>query len=808
MIWDQRRARPGRSRRPHGRLVTLLFLGVFALIALEGWLVMRSIAETRSPQEENPVWITTNLEIERLGLQLALAGSLLSDRDHDAAMARLADAVDIYYGRVQTVAAVVNDLGPLPMPDRAKDLVGRLEAESAALAEDFDSGLLADDRARRRTLDALRAAEGQVHELATLALMHTVSVGAADRAHRENQFWVLVALAGPRIMLLLGVIVFYRRLAWVARRRQEQYHAAGLLLHRILEAVPEAVIITHEDGRIQQMNRTAERMFGIDRNRAPGQPVPDFLPEATRHFLAEAGRNDLLEPDRIRARLVRADGTRFLAEIGSVIEHDGRGQRLRIYFVQDLTELLIQRARDRRDRRMDLLEARRKSSVFAAMTHDLRTPLQIVSGALATITGEELSAEDREHLDLARHASIHAVARVEDAIASAQRDTLSPGAAQAFDPAGLARSILGASRAAGGTGARTLLAAGVQPVSGNPRLCAVALARMVDWAAASFSSLERVTIRIGPAGTSMLRIAVGAGGPVAAEMPAPEEAMRSAVEAMGTDLVLHGHRSAGELSASFVLPLARPSPAPEDEPPASLRVLVVDDAPAITMLIARMIERLGHAAEECRSGSQAVSRAAATVFDVVLLDVSMPGMDGLEVARQIRAGGLSAEARLILLSANLLPEERPRARLLGVEQILMKPASLEELDRALSHPPDAEAEDRYTQQDAVAILTEALGRDGVKGLLRELRHELAAVAVGEAGEGGGEETARLVHRCAGSAAILGLTDLHAACCAYELALRREGGSPPDELPRSRARFAKARDRALARLPDLGRAIAG
>jgi len=415
---------------------------------------------------------------------------------------------------------------------------------------------------------------------------------------------------------------------------------------------------------------------------------------------------------------------------------------------------------------------------------------------------------------MARHASINAIARVEDAITAALHSPLSTSAEHAFDPAGLARSILGASRAAAGKGRRILLAAGARPVTGDPQLCATALTRMVEWATESFSGLPSVTIRMGPTNGAMLRITVGAKAAPAPQMrlpefrPVPVEAIRSAVEAMGAKLVLHEHQADGAISASFSLPLAQPTPATEKPTAASLRILVVDDAPAITRLVARMVERLGHTAEECHSGGEAVSRAAAVGFDVVLLDVSMPDMGGLEAAAKIRAGGRSAQARLIILSANLLPEERPRARLLGVERILMKPVTQAELKRTLAQVPDESLEGHAVRQEALALLTEALGQEGLKSLLRELRHELELVASRAADEGKVEELARLVHRCAGSAAILGLTDLHAACCTYELALRSNTDGTPAELARVRALFLNARDHAMALLPELALTVTG
>jgi CheY-like chemotaxis protein len=92
---------------------------------------------------------------------------------------------------------------------------------------------------------------------------------------------------------------------------------------------------------------------------------------------------------------------------------------------------------------------------------------------------------------------------------------------------------------------------------------------------------------------------------------------------------------------------------------ASARVLVVDDEPSIRQLSARMLERLGYAADEAGDASQALERIRACPPDVVLVDVMMPGMSGRELRERVLAAW--PDLPVVLMSGH------PSAELLQAE---------------------------------------------------------------------------------------------------------------------------------------------
>jgi DNA-binding response OmpR family regulator len=108
-------------------------------------------------------------------------------------------------------------------------------------------------------------------------------------------------------------------------------------------------------------------------------------------------------------------------------------------------------------------------------------------------------------------------------------------------------------------------------------------------------------------------------------------------------------------------------------------VLVVDDEPTIAEVLARYLERSGYQTRRAHDGPRAVSIAGAWRPDVVVLDVMLPGFDGLEVMRRLRAAAGDAGPAVILLTAR--GEERDRIGGLreGADDYVVKPFSPAEI---------------------------------------------------------------------------------------------------------------------------------
>jgi two-component system OmpR family response regulator len=108
-----------------------------------------------------------------------------------------------------------------------------------------------------------------------------------------------------------------------------------------------------------------------------------------------------------------------------------------------------------------------------------------------------------------------------------------------------------------------------------------------------------------------------------------------------------------------------------------VRVLVVEDEAKLAGLLRRGLRREGMGVDVARSGEDALVRAAATDYDVILLDLMLPGYDGFEVCRRLRADGVWSPT--LMLTALDGVEDRVRGLDSGADDYLAKPFSFEEL---------------------------------------------------------------------------------------------------------------------------------
>jgi CheY-like chemotaxis protein len=91
----------------------------------------------------------------------------------------------------------------------------------------------------------------------------------------------------------------------------------------------------------------------------------------------------------------------------------------------------------------------------------------------------------------------------------------------------------------------------------------------------------------------------------------------------------------------------------------------------------RLLERLGYAPDLAENGAEVLAALARVAYDVVLMDVQMPGIDGLEATRRIRGAVGGPQPRVIALTANVLAGEREACRAAGMDDYVSKP-----IDRA------------------------------------------------------------------------------------------------------------------------------
>jgi CheY-like chemotaxis protein len=158
--------------------------------------------------------------------------------------------------------------------------------------------------------------------------------------------------------------------------------------------------------------------------------------------------------------------------------------------------------------------------------------------------------------------------------------------------------------------------------------------------------------------------------------------------AMGGDLKVTSRPGRGSTFRLVVVmkeavPASRPR-ASRTESAASLRVLCVEDNPYGRIVLSAVLRELGHLVDFAGGGEAAIKMAASNKYDVVLMDIALPGIDGVETARRIRALPQPAGATPIIgISGRTEPRDAAAATAAGMNAYLRKPASPAQLDEAL-----------------------------------------------------------------------------------------------------------------------------
>jgi signal transduction histidine kinase/ActR/RegA family two-component response regulator len=168
------------------------------------------------------------------------------------------------------------------------------------------------------------------------------------------------------------------------------------------------------------------------------------------------------------------------------------------------------------------------------------------------------------------------------------------------------------------------------------------------------------------------------------------DALPAALSQAGDDASAPGDPRAVD-GASF--PAGLPAPRSEMPPAATTprRVLLVEDTPANCLVVKLMLERLGHSVREAHDGEQGIACWKQDEFDVILMDIQMPVLDGLSAARMIRQAEAQAgdgrRTPIIALTANAMARDLQQTRQAGMDEHISKPVRLtpllETIERAI-----------------------------------------------------------------------------------------------------------------------------
>jgi len=451
---------------------------------------------------------------------------------------------------------------------------------------------------------------------------------------------------------------------------------------------------------------------------------PDDLPHVRASFRA-LHRGDKKSGESFEARIVRPDGAERWVRMHHHLQVARNGRWLKaVGLIQDCDEGKRQELALKEAQRAAEAAGEAKAAFLANMSHEIRTPLNGVMGVLHLLKNEQLSDEGRALLDEALSCGQMLAELLNDVIdfSKIEAGRLELACEPVDAPAlveGVAR-LLKPQAEAKGLQLIVDTCPGLGWVRSDPVRLRQALFNLLG-NAVKFTERGHVKVRCRMADPGVLRFEVedtGVGIPEAAQarlfqrFNQADASTTRKFGGSGLGLAITkrlaemmdgqvGFTSVEGQGSTFWLEVAaepaEPQAAVEAGPQAVLegvRVLVVEDNATNRLIATKLLENLGASVETAADGYLGVEAAARGGFDLILMDVQMPGIDGLEAARRIRGlGGAVAATPIVALTANVLSHQRQAYLDAGMDGVVGKPISpaalLAEIAR-LSAPAEGE----------------------------------------------------------------------------------------------------------------------
>lgn len=821
-----------RSPRVLRRWASIALSAPFVVLCLGGMILLtmdaaRHIQSLATANSDSSQWSLAQIEVEFAALQRALDG------DPDAAdLDDLRQKFDIFYSRFMTIARgnLYRDVVSVGPSRDSMELVQTYLDAAVAAIDGPDATLRLAIPDIRVGAEAVRADLRQI----SLNGVRVFSRQSDAQRHAVMQALTrLAALAAALVMALAVGVLLLLRLVHIARDQARRRARANHRLQAVVSTALDAIVVTNGTGQILEFNAAAERIFGCSRLEALGAAADNVLFSNGWRDQHAGGLADCANQGLIRATGQRMDGRPFPVEF-AVTQSERRGNTLRVIYLRDITnqEAAEHELMDARDKAVAGEQAR--AQFLAVMSHEMRTPLNGLIGTLELLGDTELDYTQSKYFNVLQRSADILLTHVNDVLDLSRLETgkfvfasdpyapaeLVSELVESFAPSAASRGtelgqILPERPRFGVLGDRTRVRQVLVNLLGNAIKFTdeghITLELICDEGA------DYMVVRISDTGigipeeqistifedfvtldASYTRAAEGTGLGLGIA--------RQLVEGMGGSLSVSSTEGRGSVftvalpASPCVLPEEVDPQHPPPESPA-IRILLVEDNPVNRLVASSLLGKLGHHVSEAFDGGKGLARAGEERFDLILMDISMPGLDGVETTRRIRVGtGPNAKTPIVALTAHALPGDLARFEAAGMNLSLTKPITRRALAKtiaglSLSQASPGVSSDCLSRTGqahfgttrvlpATVIDAQILGAasdslgTGAFGALRdrfveETESGLADLAKHLAEGLSATDYAEKVHRLAGSAAVFGAAALHLALRGQETRARRE-----------------------------------
>jgi len=670
--------------------------------------------------------------------------------------------------------------------------------------------------------------------------------------HRERSQYLRVGAVVTLLVLGVGAVLIEQRSNLV--RSQAALTAT-------LENITQGILMADADGQVAVINRRAAELLDLPPHLAHGAiEFGDIL--RWQQGAGEFGPPDKMDPDL--RRLVDSGGLTNALAAYERTRPNGRVLEIRSQplpdggVVRTYTDITERRATEQAlAAARDAAEAavRARSEFLAVMSHEIRTPMNGILGVAGLLKELALDDTQQAYVRIILDSANHLLDLINDILDFSRLDAgrldLEDGAFDLHEVVGATVGLL----ASEALTKQLELSLDIAPdvphrVGGDARRLRQVLLNLVG-NAVKFT--EQGSIRV-----SIVRSADDAGGRVRVRIAVADSGIGIPPEALGKlfteftqvdssisrrfggsglglaisrrlvalmggtitaesapgkgsvfriEMPLNERPDTGEAAAAAAATAAAAARAADRvAAPVRLRVLVAEDNATNRLVATRLLERAGHRVDAVDNGRAAVEAVAAQHYDLVLMDVMMPEMDGLAATAAIRAlPGPAARTPILGLTANALRSDAAAGLAAGMDHLVTKPISGERLVQAIREvlsrlraaSPD-EADDHGPDHATLAALVREIGGGPAADLVRLFiaagPRQMAALR-DLAARGQQADLLRQVLTLGNAARSLGLRHVVAACDALEQASADPAGGVSAALDR----LAQLLDRAVAAL---------
>lgn len=697
-------------------LVVLAGLVIVTAIAFLAWNVTRKIEELSSASSDNVQWSLSQTEVEfqEFSSRIRVGADLTGIRRR----------FDIFYSRINTVSQA-QVFEELRADDDFRATLQNIQDWLETTVRYIDSTDVELTRSLPRVAGLVQDIRPDVRKLSLSGLK--IFAQNADRQRADVALTMTeLALALAVLIGALGLSVLYLvRLNKRIRLQERAQRQTGTRMNTVINTSLDGVIVSDDRGRIVEFSPAAEDIFGHPAADVIGHElgkiiVPDHLRaghDKGMERMRQGGEKRVVGKGRVQLEAKRADGSIFPVELAiqSAVTEDGE---IYIAFLRDITEQKAGEAElvDARDKA--IAGEKSRSEFLATMSHEIRTPLNGLLGNLSLLRDTTLTGKQDTYMRNMETSGRLLLSHVSDVLDITRYDSGKVSVnLEPMNVSDLLQDIIDSQSGMASTQETTLDWGWDGPAqhwitSDSDRLQHVLMNLIGN--AVKFTKRGRVSVTVSWHSDEMtFEIEdTGAGIPedlqdrifddfVTGNAAYDREVggtglglsiARRFVDVLGGEILV-----ASELGLGSTFRVVVPAKAAEATPKldnlverraviAPLRVLVVEDNEINRFVVREMLQADGHEVKEAHDGQQGVDMAAAERFDLILMDISMPVLDGRSATRHIRQGsGASRNARIVALTANVMPSEREDFLAQGMNGVLTKPLRKSDLRTVLGH---------------------------------------------------------------------------------------------------------------------------